>query len=153
MFRPERLREWRKKRQLTQEQLAKKVNTTKGTISNYENGHSTPPHETLVALANVLGISTDYLLGLTDDPSPPALTNETLAAHRQDDPLKDLPEEARRSIEQAIETLSHRLKLARRRKKLTQRQLAALINLSPSTIALYETGKREPDLDTLRKLA
>lgn len=72
MFIPERLIERRKKRNLTQEQLAKKVKTTKGTISNYENGHSTPPHETLVAIADVLGVSTDYLLGRTDDPTPPS---------------------------------------------------------------------------------
>lgn len=100
MFRPERLREWRKKKKLTQEQLAKKVNMTKGTISNYENGYSSPPHDTLVALADVLGISTDYLLGRTDDPTPPALTNDTLAAQRQDDLLNDLPEEARRCLEE-----------------------------------------------------
>jgi transcriptional regulator with XRE-family HTH domain len=71
LFKPERLVEWRKKKKLTQEQLALRVKTTKGTISNYENGHSTPPHETLVAIADVLGISTDYLLGRTDDPTPP----------------------------------------------------------------------------------
>jgi transcriptional regulator with XRE-family HTH domain len=72
MFKSERLVEWRKKRNLTQEQLAQKVNTTKGTISNYENGHSAPPHETLVSIADVLNISTDYLLGRTDDPTPPS---------------------------------------------------------------------------------
>lgn len=71
MFRSDRLVEWRKKKKLTQEQLAVRVKTTKGTVSNYENGHSTPPHETLVAIADVLGISTDYLLGRTDDPTLP----------------------------------------------------------------------------------
>ncbi|MFD0868811.1 helix-turn-helix domain-containing protein [Paenibacillus residui] len=69
MFHPERLIEWRKKKKLTQEQLAIKVNTTKGTISNYENGHSTPPHETLVSIANILDVSTDFLLGRTNQPS------------------------------------------------------------------------------------
>lgn len=76
LFKPERLIECRKKRKLTQEQLAQKVKTTKGTISNYENGHSTPPHETLVAIADVLGVSTDYLLGRTDDPNRPDSINE-----------------------------------------------------------------------------
>lgn len=71
VFNPKRLVEQRKKRNLTQEQLAHKVKTTKGTISNYENGHSTPPHETLVAIADALGVSTDYLLNRTDDPTPP----------------------------------------------------------------------------------
>ncbi|WII37985.1 helix-turn-helix domain-containing protein [Paenibacillus thiaminolyticus] len=56
---------------MTQEGLAVKVNTTKGTISNYENGHSTPPNESLVAIADVLVTTTDYLLGRTDDPLPP----------------------------------------------------------------------------------
>jgi transcriptional regulator with XRE-family HTH domain len=69
LFRPERLVEWRKNRKLTQEELAEKINATKGTISNYENGHSSPPHEALSLLANVLKVSSDYLLGLTDDPS------------------------------------------------------------------------------------
>ncbi|NOJ73154.1 helix-turn-helix transcriptional regulator [Paenibacillus alvei] len=70
LFRSDRLIEWRKKKKLTQEQLAVKVNITKAGISNYENGHSAPPHETLVALADFLGITTDYLLGRTDDPTP-----------------------------------------------------------------------------------
>lgn len=65
-FRPERLEEWRKKRGLTQEQLAKKIGTTKGTISNYENGHSSPKNEMLVAIADVLNVITDCLLGRTD---------------------------------------------------------------------------------------
>lgn len=69
MFQPKRLTALRKKRSLTQEELAIKVNTTKGTISNYENGHSTPPHETLVALADTLKTTTDYLLGRSNQAS------------------------------------------------------------------------------------
>ncbi|PFD12259.1 transcriptional regulator, partial [Bacillus thuringiensis] len=57
----------RKTRKLTQQVLADKVNTTKGTISNYENGHSTPSNEMLKDLANVLGVTTDYLLGREDE--------------------------------------------------------------------------------------
>lgn len=145
----ERLKKARKNKGLTQAQLGKLLNVSDATINRYERGQRKPDPDMLRKLAEVLDVSVDYLV----NGSTTSVPNETLAAHRQDDPLKDLPEEARRSIEQAVETLSHRLKLARRRKKLTQRQLAALINLSPSTIALYETGKREPDLDTLRKLA
>lgn len=59
----ERLKEARKKKKLTQEELAIKVNTTKGTISNYENGHSSPSNEMLTMLADVLDVSTDWLLG------------------------------------------------------------------------------------------
>ncbi|ANN33620.1 XRE family transcriptional regulator [Bacillus cereus] len=63
----QRLKEMRKTRKLTQQGLADKVNTTKGTISNYENGHSTPSNEMLKDLANVLGVTTDYLLGREDE--------------------------------------------------------------------------------------
>jgi transcriptional regulator with XRE-family HTH domain len=64
-----RLKIARKKNNLTQEALANKIKTTKGTISNYENGHSTPSNEILNDLADVLGVTTDYLLGRTDGPT------------------------------------------------------------------------------------
>lgn len=62
----QRLKSARNRVKLTQEELAAKVNTTKSTISNYENGHSTPSNEMLVLLSEVLQITTDYLLGRTD---------------------------------------------------------------------------------------
>lgn len=64
----QRLKAARKIAKLTQEGLAKRVNTTKATISNYENGHSTPSNDMLSALADALYVSTDYLLGRTDNP-------------------------------------------------------------------------------------
>ena len=36
---------------------------------------------------------------------------------------------------------------------LTQAQLANLVGISSSTIAMYETAKREPDMDTLEAIA
>lgn len=76
-----RLKHLRNERKLSQEELAKKINTTKGTISNYENRHSTPSNELLGDLANILNTTTDYLLGRTDNPEPfnkqlPELTNK-----------------------------------------------------------------------------
>lgn len=65
-----RLKAARKAKKLTQEQLAGKLQTTKGTISNYENGHSTPSNEMLVLLSKILDVTTDYLLGVTDNPKP-----------------------------------------------------------------------------------
>ncbi|AOZ88162.1 transcriptional regulator [Bacillus xiamenensis] len=62
-----RLKSVRKNKGLTQEELAKRVKTTKGTISNYENGHSTPSNEMLKDLADALNTTTDYLLGRTEN--------------------------------------------------------------------------------------
>ena len=36
---------------------------------------------------------------------------------------------------------------------LSQRELAARLNLSPSTISMYEVGNREPDFETEEKIA
>lgn len=63
-----RLKYMRKLRNLSQEELGKKINSTKGTISNYENEYSTPSNDVLKDLADVLDTTTDYLLGRSDDP-------------------------------------------------------------------------------------
>ena len=52
-----------------------------------------------------------------------------------------------------MSTLQERLKSLRSENKITQRKLANDLNCSYSTIALYETGHRNPDNDTLKKLA
>ena len=61
----------RRKSKLTQAELAKKVHTTKSTISNYENRHSNPSNEMLVLLSDALNVSTDYLLGKTEELGTP----------------------------------------------------------------------------------
>lgn len=63
----ERLRKLRLERKLTQKELGKKVNVTKVSISGYENGIRNPDTETLQALADFFDVSTDYLLGRTEE--------------------------------------------------------------------------------------
>ena len=46
-----------------------------------------------------------------------------------------------------------RLKECRKQNNLTAKQLGELIGVAGCTISLYESGKREPDLQTLCKLA
>ena len=46
-----------------------------------------------------------------------------------------------------------KLKQLRKAHKLTAKQLAEIINVSESTISLYENGKREPDFKTLLNIA
>lgn len=45
------------------------------------------------------------------------------------------------------------IRLYRQSRGITQAQLAEMLNCAPSTIAMYETGKREPDMDTIEALA
>lgn len=65
-----RLRELREKRGLTQTELGKLFNLSKQAISSYETGVSEPPPDTLHGIADFFNVSTDYLLGRTDDPRP-----------------------------------------------------------------------------------
>jgi Predicted transcriptional regulators len=46
----------------------------------------------------------------------------------------------------------NRLKSLRLQSGLTQAQLADKLNISPSTVGMYEQGRREPDNSTLTKL-
>lgn len=46
-----------------------------------------------------------------------------------------------------------KLRTLRKRKGMTQRELAADLGVALSTIAMWETANREPDLATIRKLA
>lgn len=41
----------------------------------------------------------------------------------------------------------------RKQRNITAKQLGAIINVAESTMSLYENGKRNPDYETLRKLA
>lgn len=45
------------------------------------------------------------------------------------------------------------LKKLRKSKGITQIQFAKEFNISSGTIAMWETGKREPDLDTIKRIA
>lgn len=45
------------------------------------------------------------------------------------------------------------LKLLRKERKLTLKELASRMGVAESTLSLYENGKRKPDFDTLNKFA
>ncbi len=59
-----RLKEARKAKGMTQENLGKEIGVTKVSICCYENGSRTPTLDTLIDLANVLSVEITYLLGV-----------------------------------------------------------------------------------------
>ena len=62
----ERIRKLRLERSWSQVDLAKKLNVTKQSVSNWENDNIQPSIEMLVKLAREFSVSTDYLLGLEE---------------------------------------------------------------------------------------
>lgn len=65
-----RIREERQKLHLTQEQLAEKLNVSTTYIGFIERGERSITLGKLTLLANILGVSVDYLLSDTITPSP-----------------------------------------------------------------------------------
>lgn len=63
-----RLAELRHERELTQKELANIIGIDPSTIANYEVGSRSPDYFTLVKIADYFGVSTDYILGRTDNP-------------------------------------------------------------------------------------
>ena len=64
------LKKIRQNNKMTQEELAKKVNTSRSNIANYENDKNMPSIEILNKLSEILNCSTDYLLGKSDARNP-----------------------------------------------------------------------------------
>ena len=62
----ERLKALRTENHLRQDQVARLVNVEKSSISMYETGMRQPSYTTLVRLADVFNVTTDYLLGRTN---------------------------------------------------------------------------------------
>jgi len=69
----------RKKKNLTQEELATELNVTRQAVSAWELGENVPEISTLVKLSEVMGVSLDYLLKEGNDDlaqTPPARESE-----------------------------------------------------------------------------
>ena len=60
----ERIKKLRLARNWSQVDLAKKLNVTKQSVSNWENDNIQPSIEMLISISRTFSVSTDYLLGL-----------------------------------------------------------------------------------------
>lgn len=61
-----RLVQLRKKRGLTQQQIADEIGVNRGSYSNWEKGKREPSFKNLIKLAYILDTTTDFLLGKTN---------------------------------------------------------------------------------------
>lgn len=71
MYLYQRIRDLREDADLNQTQVAKMLKTNQATYSQYERGMRAFPIHHLIQLAQFYKVSLDYLVGLTDDPTPP----------------------------------------------------------------------------------
>lgn len=83
-----RLKELRGK--TTQEEVAEKIGVSRARYSHYENSRSEPDTEILNKLADYFKVSTDFLLGRTEDPTP--IRKETIDEDGELEKLLEDPE-------------------------------------------------------------
>jgi len=63
-----RLREIRKRKNISQLKLAMDLNLSQNTISRYETGEREPGIAELILIADYFNVSVDYLIGRTSNP-------------------------------------------------------------------------------------
>ena len=74
-----RLKSLRKRENITQNDLAAKLNVTKGTVSTWETDNRKPSFDKLVEICTLFDVSLDYLLARSDDASSQKLSENEVA--------------------------------------------------------------------------
>lgn len=74
----------------TQSSLAAKLNVSQNAVYNWENGKREPNLETIIKIADIYGVSTDYLMGLSDKEE--SLCNMTTFIDEIDDYMQEVGE-------------------------------------------------------------
>lgn len=70
-----RLKKARADKNITQQELADSIGTSKSMISGYENGKNDPARSVLIKLSDYLNVSINYLMGYEDENNEPNLEN------------------------------------------------------------------------------
>ncbi len=119
-----RIREIRRAQKITAKELANLVNVAESTMCLYETGKREPDFRTLLEIAEQLNVSIDDLFGRSDKNT-----------------------DAKKGI------IMDNLLILRNQKGITQKDMADFLGISRQAYANYETGNREPDLTTLKRIA
>ncbi|VIQ83156.1 Cro/CI family transcriptional regulator [Streptococcus pneumoniae] len=132
----EKLKMLRKKKGLTQQEVAELVHVERGVYTNWELGNRNPNYENLSMLACVFDVSIDYLLGDYLE-----ISKERYLKIKESYLMK------------TSNVFPQRLKELRLKKGLTQTELGEKVGVKQSTFTNWENGKREPNFETIIKIA
>ena len=107
----QRLRELRRQKNLSQIEFAERVGVHKSHIGRYERGESArPAADTLKRMADILGVTTDYLLeGTPEDAAKIRLNDRELLQQFQE--VEQLPDEDKDVIKRLIDAFLTKKKL------------------------------------------
>ena len=65
-----RILDLREEKNYTQKQVADMIKCSQSNYSKFENGKQDVPTQTLIMLTKIYNVSSDYILGLTDEKQP-----------------------------------------------------------------------------------
>ncbi|MEG2183329.1 MAG: helix-turn-helix domain-containing protein [Cloacibacillus sp.] len=109
----ERIKDSRTKIGLSGQSLAEAIGVTQTSISRYETGKKKPSFRTLKKISRTLNVSTDYLMGLSEESEPPAQNEDvmyTVKAPRMNTDQPDAPKITHGDIPTAAAEFRGRLK-------------------------------------------
>ncbi|PPB12879.1 helix-turn-helix domain-containing protein [Brevibacillus laterosporus] len=119
----------------SQGKLAENLGKTRTAVVNWETGYATPEASTIAKIAEALEVEREWLIDTSNDEF------EKMEMHLEKDKVATNMTNA--------EKIGARLRYFRKRKGLTGEQVAASINIARPTISGYESGRREPNFETL----
>lgn len=107
----DRLRELRAGRKMSQSDLAKAIHVSQQAITKWENGKSEPSSSAITAIANYFNVSSDYLLGRTNEklPDKDLSNNQKLIAYSIDPNISDTERQAIIEMVQAAKKFRKRI--------------------------------------------
>ena len=97
---------------MSQKQFSKSLNVAQNTISQWETGQRDIDSTTLIKIAKFFNVSTDYLLGLTDSPSPIAREKTPSCQEEVIQDLECITPDMTGEIRQYISYLKHKKEAA-----------------------------------------
>ncbi|QNB45876.1 helix-turn-helix domain-containing protein [Thermanaerosceptrum fracticalcis] len=121
----ERLSELRKEKGLSQQELADLFEVSKSAIAMYETDRREPDNETLKKFATFFDVSTDYLLGRTDERRPAEQIIEDVLPITDpllDDLLKKVPDLTDEEKESLAEHMQFALKIIEKERQKRAQQ-------------------------------
>ncbi|HDR7601542.1 TPA: helix-turn-helix transcriptional regulator [Bacillus mycoides] len=101
----EKIKELRKNSKITQEQLGNAIGVSKMAISYFEKGKKSPGRESLEKIADYFNVTTDYLLGRSEDPELNEEENKTVTEEGKNimTLIESLPEDERKKAWEQLE--------------------------------------------------
>lgn len=97
------IRNLRLRKNLKQEELAKKAGVSRLMLGKYERGKALPSAETLQKLAVILGVSTDILLNTDDSGTTHDLTDKQLANYLKE--IEQMSEEEKAHVKYLLDAV------------------------------------------------